>query len=52
MKYFLAMSYLPEDQRVEMVIEAKSVFDAIDVAADMFDNPSEVELIEAVPILD
>jgi hypothetical protein len=40
------------DNRIEMVIEAESVFDAIDIVALEMDKPEEVDLIEAFPILD
>ena len=36
--------------KIEMEIEAKSIFEAIDVAADKIENPEETELIEAFPI--
>ena len=51
MKYQLIMSDIAADSRIEIEIEAKSVFDAIDIVADEIDNPDETELIEAFPIL-
>ena len=50
MRYKLIMSDTITDSRIEMVIEAKSVFNAIDLATDKLDNPEETELIEATPL--
>lgn len=49
MYYKLIMSDTAKDNRIERVVEAKSVFDAIDIVAAELDNPEDVELIEAVP---
>ena len=50
MRYKLIMCDLAKDNRLERVVEAKSVFDAIDMVANELDNPEDVELIEASPI--
>lgn len=50
MKYKVIMGDNKENRRIEMCIEAKSVFDAIDIAADKIDNPEETELVEAYPL--
>lgn len=50
MRYKVIMSDAVADRKIELEIEAKSVFDAIDRAADKIDNPTETELIEAFPI--
>ena len=52
MKYIVKMSDHMKDEEFTVEIEASSVFDAIDRAAEMIDNPEETELIEAVPVLD
>lgn len=49
MKYKVIMSDTIKDNRIEMELEANSVFEAIDIAADRIDNPEETELIEAFP---
>lgn len=51
MQYKVVMCDLHKDERIERVIEAKCVFDAIDIAADEFGNPQDIELIEASPIM-
>lgn len=51
MRYKLIMCDMVTDSRIEREVEAKSVFDAIDIAADEIDNPEETELIEAFPCL-
>jgi hypothetical protein len=48
-KYKVIMFDTLADRRIEMEIEAESVFDAISIAADEIDNPEETELVEAVP---
>ena len=50
MIYRIVMSDTVTDSRIERVIEASSVFDAIDIAAAEIDNPEETELIEAIQI--
>ncbi len=50
MKYKVIMGDNKENRRIEMCVDAKSVFDAIDMAANNIDNPEETELIEAFPI--
>lgn len=50
MKYKLIMGDNKADRRIEMDIDAKSVFDAIDIATNSIDNPEETELIEAYPL--
>ena len=50
MKYKVIMGDTAENKRIEMEIEAKSVFDAIDIAADTIANPEDTELIEAFPV--
>ena len=37
-------------EKVELIIDANSVFDAINIAAERVNNPDELELIEASPI--
>lgn len=49
MFYKLIMGDTATDTRIERVVEAKSVFDAIDIVAAELDNPEETELIEAFP---
>jgi len=52
MKYRIKMGDHTNDEFIIVKdIEAKSVFDAIDVVVATLDNPDEVELIEAIPIL-
>lgn len=50
MRYKVIMADHEMDCRIEMEIEAGSVFDAIDIAGDKIDNPEETELVEAFPI--
>ena len=50
MLYRIIMSDTVTDSRIERVIEASSVFDAIDTIAAEIDNPEETELVEAIPI--
>ena len=50
MRYKLIMSDTVTDTKIERVIEAKSVFDAIDLVTDELDNPEKTELIEATPL--
>lgn len=50
MRYKIVMSDTVTDSRIERVVAASSVFDAIDTAAAGIDNPEETELIEAIPI--
>ena len=50
MLYKVIMSDTIKDRRIELEIEAKSVFDAIDLAAKQIEFPEETELIEAFPI--
>lgn len=52
MKYKVKMGHLMQDKIITVEIEAKSVFDAIDAAANMISDPDNVELIEAIPITD
>lgn len=53
MKYRIKMGDHTNDQFIIVKdVEAKSVFDAIDMVADTLDNPDEVELIEAVPMIE
>lgn len=49
MFYRLIMCDTVTDTRIEKVVEAKSVFDAIDLVTAELDNPEDTELIEAVP---
>lgn len=49
MKYKVIMHDEEKDERIEMEVEAKSVFDAIDMAAGNVDDPEEAILIEAMP---
>lgn len=49
MYYKVIMSDTYTDTKIERMIVAKSVFDAIDLAATELENPEEVELIEATP---
>lgn len=51
MYYKLIMCDTVADRRIEQVVEAKSVFDAIDLVAAELENPEETELIEAFPCL-
>lgn len=51
MRYKVIIYDTVEDRRIELEIVAKSVFDAIDIAADKIDNPHETELVEAFPII-
>lgn len=51
MKYTVEMHDYPNDERVVLEIEATNVFDAIDKAADMVENPDETYLVKAEPIL-
>lgn len=51
MLYKVIMSDTTKDRRIELEIEAKSVFDAIDLAAKQIEFPEETELIEAYPVL-
>ena len=50
MTFIVKMSDHVKDESIEMRIEAPSVFDAVDIASTLIDNPSETELIEAVPV--
>lgn len=50
MKFIVTMSDLQKDEAIKMEIEAKSVFDAINIAAKEIENPEETELIEAYPV--
>lgn len=49
MKYTVKMSDTVNDREIVMTIEAKSVFDAIDIAANSVESPEDTELIEACP---
>ena len=51
MTYELIMCDLVTDTRIKRVVEAKSVFDAIDIVSLELDRPEETELIEALPIM-
>ena len=51
MLYKVIMLETTRDRRIELEIEAKSVFDAIDLAAERIEFPEETELIEAYPVL-
>lgn len=48
MKYMIIMSDTIKDERIEAVVEADSVFDAINVVE--IKDPQNTELIEAYPI--
>ena len=50
MKYKLIMGDNKANRRIEKYVEAKSVFDAIDIVANEIENPEETELIEAFPV--
>ena len=52
MQYRIIMSDTTTDTRVERILSAKSVFDAIDKMAEELDHPEAVELVEAEPILE
>lgn len=52
MTYKVSMSDHVKDESIVKHIEADSVFDAIDIVCKMVENPSETELIEAVPVFD
>lgn len=53
MKYRIKMGDHTNDEFIIVKdIEAKSVFDAIDMVADMLDNPDEIGLIEAIPMVE
>lgn len=49
MKYIVIMSDNEKDMKITKEIIASNVFDAINRAAEMIDNPKETELIEAYP---
>lgn len=49
--YVIKMSNRMNDERVEMKITAEDVFFAIDIARSRIENPEEMELIEASPVL-
>lgn len=51
MKYIVIMSDGIKDEYITKEIEANSVFDAIDIAAEMIENSAETELIEAYPVI-
>lgn len=50
MNYKLIMSDTVKDKKFERMVEAASVFDAINIVAAELENPEDVELIEAFPI--
>lgn len=51
MKYIVKMEDTDKFKQIIKEIEAASVFDAIDIAAGMIDNPNETVLVEAYPVL-
>lgn len=50
MKYKVIMSDTVADKRIEITVDSKSVFDAIDTVAERLSNPEIVELISAEPV--
>lgn len=52
MKYRVTFSDSIKDEMATVEVEAQSVFDAIDNVAKTLDNPEEVELIEAIPLME
>lgn len=50
MKYKVIMSDTDADKRIEITVDSKSVFDAIDAVAERLSNPETVELISAEPV--
>ena len=52
MTYKLIMTDTAKDKKLERIVEAKSVFDAIDMVAAELESPDDVELIEAFPVED
>ena len=46
-KFIVKMYDRLTDEAITMEIEAKNVFDAIDIAAKKIENPEDTELIEA-----
>ena len=50
MIYIIKMCDLIEDAKITKKIEAKNVFEAIDIVTETLNNPGETELIEAIPL--
>ena len=51
MMYLVKMSDRKVDKYIELTVEESNVFDAINKAASLIDNPADTELIECVPVL-